>query len=215
MMVIKIKVYLISLLTFCLVSFKPDIQQWNETSLKQCNTAKDIGYLTSEEKAVIFYLNLVRVNPKLFAQTYLKNYLDTAPIKKGEYLKSLLEKLDNMSPIGTIEPQYDLYEVAKKHATEMGMQGKTGHISLNGESYENRAKKLSKRYEKAMENCQYGYSDGFSIVIDLLIDEDIPDLSHRESLLNKEVKYIGVAIKKHKIYRYNCVIEMGCALKQP
>jgi uncharacterized protein YkwD len=64
-----------------------------------------------------------------------------------------------------------------------------------------------------MENCQYGYNDGLSIVIDLLIDEEIPDLSHRKSLLNSEVKFIGVAIRKHKIYRYNCVIEMGYGLK--
>ena len=97
----------------------------------------------------------------------------------------------------------------------MGIQGKTGHVSLNGESYEKRAENISKRYEKALENCQYGYSNALSIVIDLLIDEDIVDVSHRKSLINKDVKYIGVSIKKHKIYRYNCVIEMGYDLKHP
>jgi hypothetical protein len=211
----KMKMYFIALLTLYLVSFKSSLSQWNEAIINQCNTANEVGYLTKEEKAVVFFINLVRVNPKLFAQTYLISYLDSAPIKKSEYIESLMKELKNMQPMDVIEPQYDLYEVAKKHATEMGMHGKTGHISLSGESYETRAKNLSKRYQKAQENCQYGYSDALSIVIDLLIDEDIPDLSHRKSLLNKEVKYIGASIKKHKIYRYNCVIEMGYTLKNP
>jgi hypothetical protein len=209
------KFYFVVLFTLSLVSFKATAQEWDSVALAHCNTAKDIGYLTTEEKGVIFYLNLVRVNPNLFAKTYLKNYLDTAPIKKSLYLKSLMKELESMSSIDLVEPQYDLYEVAKKHATEMGIQGKTGHISLSGDSYEKRAINLSKRYLKAMENCQYGYSDALSIVIDLLIDEDIPDLSHRKSLLNKDVKYIGASIKKHKVYRYNCVIEMGYELKHP
>lgn len=188
-------------------------QVWPDSTLVRCNTAQEIGYLSSEEKAVVFYINLVRVNPRLFAQTYLKNYLDTAPIKKTEYLQSLMKELQNLKSLSPLEPQFDLFDVAKKHAIEMGNQGKTGHVSLSGESYESRALELSKRYEKAMENCQYGYSDGLSIVIDLLIDEEIPDLSHRKSLLNSEVKYIGAAIRKHKVYRFNCVIEMGSRLK--
>jgi uncharacterized protein YkwD len=193
---------------------KTVLAQHLDSNLSYCNTAKDIGYLTSQEKAVIFYINVVRSNPKLFAQTYLKNYLDTAPIKQTEYLNSLLKELNILKPLEILQPQYDLYEVAKKHATEMGIQGKTGHVTLNGLTFERRAAALSYRYEKAMENCQYGYVDGLSIVIDLLIDEDIPDLSHRKSLLNNEVKFIGAAIRKHKIYRHNCVIELGYKLKK-
>ncbi len=214
-LILGMKFYFALLITLSIVSFKSGTQEWDGDTIAKCNTAKDIGYLTAEEKGVIFYLNLVRVNPKLFARTYLKNYLDTAPIKKSAYLESLMKELESMVPIEVVEPQYDLYEVAKKHATEMGMQGKTGHISLNGESYEKRAIDLSSRYVRAMENCQYGYNDALSIVIDLLIDEDIPDLSHRKSLLNKEVRFIGASIKKHKVYRYNCVIEMGYDLKHP
>jgi uncharacterized protein YkwD len=207
------KLFFIALFPFLLLSFNFDAHQKEDKLYERCNTAKDIGYLSKEEKSVILYLNLVRINPPLFAQTYLKNYLDTAPIKQTEYLESLLNELKNMQPVEVVKPQYDLFEVAKKHATEMGLQGKTGHSSLNGEGFESRASDLSKRYQKALENCQYGYSDGLGIVIDLLIDENIPDLSHRKSLLDKNIKYIGVAIRKHKVYRHNCVIELGYELK--
>ena len=209
------KLHLLALLTLTFISFKIDDQEWDRATIAKCKTAKDTDYLTAEEKGVIFYINLVRVNPNLFAKTYLRNYLDTAAIEKSIYLESLIKELESMSSIDVVEPKYDLYEEARKHATDMGIQGKTGHISLKGESYGKRASKLSNRYLMALENCQYGYSDALSIVIDLLIDEDIPDLSHRKSLLNKEVKYVGASIRKHKVYGYNCVIEMGYELKQP
>jgi uncharacterized protein YkwD len=204
--------FLLAVSTF-LFSFKAAYKQADTRYFNKCNTAKEIGYLTQEEKLVIYYINIVRTNPKLFASKYLKSYLDTAPIKKTAYLKSLINELNSMQSLELLEPQYDLYEIAKKHAIEMGIHGKTGHVTANGESYENRANNLSKRYEKALENCQYGYSDALSVVIDLLIDEDIPDLGHRKSLLNKDVKYIGTAIRKHKVYRFNCVIELGYQLK--
>lgn len=206
----NIIIFFIQLLFFFNVSLA---HQWPDSTLAICNTAKNTGYFSKEEKAVVFYLNLVRINPQLFAKTYLKSYIDTAAIKKTKYLESLIKELNEMKALTPIKPQFDLYEVAKKHATEMGNQGKTGHVSLSGENYESRASDLSKRYEKVMENCQYGYNDGLSIVIDLLIDEEIPDVSHRKSLLNPEVKYIGAAIRKHKVYRYNCVIELGYKLK--
>ena len=35
------------------------------------NTVSNTSYLTTKEKEIFFYLNLVRINPKLFAQTFL------------------------------------------------------------------------------------------------------------------------------------------------
>lgn len=189
-------------------------QEWPDSLLKKCQTAQSIAYLTTEEKAVVMFINMVRSNPALFAQTYLKNYLDTAPVEKTAYVSSLLRDLNAIRPVGIVVPQFDLYEMAKKHATEMGNKGKVGHVSPDGISYAARVADLSKRYQKVLENCQYGYADALSIVIDLLIDEEIPDLSHRKSLLNPEVLYIGVSIKKHKTYQYNAVIELSSELRK-
>ncbi len=188
-------------------------EQWTSADFKKCNTAKDIAYLTKNEKEVIFYLNLVRSNPKLFEQTYLKNYLDTAAIERTPNVESLIAELKTMVPVKILSPQFDLFEVAKNHATEMGIYGKTGHINIKGESFEVRGAKLSQKYKSVMENCQYGYNKGLSIVIDLLIDEEIPDFSHRKSLLSNNIKYVGAVIRKHKVYNYNCVIELSGSIK--
>lgn len=187
---------------------------WEKTVLEKCNTAKDIGYLSKAEKEVIFYLNLVRTNPSLFADTYLKQYVDTAQISKNNYLKSLYSDLYAMPSVCVLIPKFDLFELAKRHAIDMGTHGKVGHVSSNNSSLIQRAKSVTHPYSLVQENCQYGLNNPLAIVIDLLIDQDIVDVGHRKSLLDKNARYIGTAIRRHKVYEYNCVIELGGELKK-
>jgi uncharacterized protein YkwD len=46
-------------------------------------------------------------------------------------------------------------------------------------------------------------------VLQLLIDEGIEDLGHRNNILNPRFNSIGVSIKPHKSYDYNCVMSFG------
>ena len=64
-------------------------------------------------------------------------------------------------------------------------------------------------YQGWAENCSYGYQDALSIVITLLIDDGIKDLGHRKNILNESYNSVGVAIRPHKKYRVNCVIDFG------
>lgn len=180
----------------------------DENDIK-ANTAKSIAYLTKNEKEVIYYINLLRINPALFAQTYLKTYLDSTNTAPSDNILSLQQDLANTKPMPVLKPQFDLFEEAKKHAIDMGKAGKIGHVSSLGETYELRTLGLTKRYQIVRENCQYGYNNALAIVIDLLIDEGIPELSHRKALLNDHLLFIGTAIRPHRIYNYNCVMELA------
>ena len=44
---------------------------WSDQQNRAANTARDEDYLTSEEKKIYFYLNLARMDPELFANTFL------------------------------------------------------------------------------------------------------------------------------------------------
>ena len=46
-------------------------RKWNEKVFLEANTGVTASYLTEAEIKVIFYLNLVRLNPGLFAETFL------------------------------------------------------------------------------------------------------------------------------------------------
>jgi hypothetical protein len=48
--------------------------QWNLPRYDSAKSAANATYLTDTEKRIIYYLNLVRLNPELFAGIYAKGY---------------------------------------------------------------------------------------------------------------------------------------------
>ncbi|HMI79716.1 MAG TPA: hypothetical protein VK484_13045, partial [Ferruginibacter sp.] len=105
--------------------------EWNDAKYTECNTAVNASYINSEEKEVIYILNLIRSNPKLFANTVLKKY----PAVSGKdqlvndtyYYGSLMEALRTMKPLGILYPDNDCYTSAECHATTSGKSGYIGH----------------------------------------------------------------------------------------
>ena len=64
-------------------------------------------------------------------------------------------------------------------------------------------------YYHVGENCSYGYEQAIDIVLTLMIDEGIKDVGHRKNILSEDFNAVGVAIRPHKNYRINCVIDFG------
>ena len=64
-------------------------------------------------------------------------------------------------------------------------------------------------YYHVGENCSYGYDQAIDIVLTLMIDEGIKDVGHRKNILSEDFNSVGVAIRPHKNYRINCVIDFG------
>lgn len=177
---------------------------WDPAVLQKANTAKDAAYLTQEEKAVVFYLNLVRLDPKLFSETYLKKYLDSTK-DNNTYTKSLLKELPLTKPMDVLLPAKDLCAFSKEHATKFGKENKIGHGN-----FKERIKVIRNNYGGYMaENCDYGNDKAFDIVMSLLIDENIQNLGHRKNILDPKYKHIGTSIKPHKGYEWNCVMDFG------
>jgi hypothetical protein len=189
-------------------------QQWDKQVLERAWKLADEPYLTKEEKYIVFYINLLRANPKLFKETYVSYFEDSLIIKNRQFLSSLKVDLSKAKPMNMLELEYRLYEEAKKHANEMGKTGKTGHESVLGVSYVERVRHLTQTYKKVYENCQYGYKRGIYVVMDLLIDDGIENLSHRKSLIDENMRYLGVSIQTHAKYKYNAVIEMAYEKKK-
>lgn len=182
---------------------KPE-KVWDHETVKKANTASDAVFLTEKEKQVVFYLNLVRIDPRLFSSTYLKKYLDSTKIQ-NQYTKSLKKTLENTPAMGILQPQSDLSKIAKEHAIQFGKQSKTGHGNFS-----ERIKNVRQKYGQYLgENCDYGNHTPLEIVIRLLIDENVKGLGHRENILDPKYKYVGVAIQPHKKYGSNCVMEFG------
>jgi hypothetical protein len=192
---------LLLLLSSSLLSQK---KTWDPAVLKKANTAKDVNYLTDEEKAVVFYLNLVRLDPKLFGETYLKKYLDSTG-DKNSFTKSLIKVLPSTKPMEVLMPSKELSAFAKEHATKFGKENKIGHGN-----FKERTKNIKADFRGYIaENCDYGNNKAFDIVMSLLIDENVQSLGHRENILNPVYRFVGTSIKPHKRYDWNCVMDFG------
>jgi len=179
-------------------------KKWSSAVINKANTAKGEAYLNNKEKQVIFYLNLVRMDPKLFSETYLKKYLDSTK-EQNSYSRSLKKTLDKTASMEPLTPQNDLYMMAKAHAIKLGKEGKTGHGNFS-----ERVKKIKDNYSGYLgENCDYGEHSALEIVMRLLIDDGIKDLGHRENILDSKYHNIGTAIESHKRYKSNCVMDFG------
>ena len=176
--------------------------KWNSQEIQAANTTANANYLSEAEKYIIILANLTRINPDLFAKTFLLQYATNNDLLKNNYVKSLQKTLRKMKPLHVFTPDKKIYELAKSHAIYSGKRGSIGH-----QNFSKRSKKSG--YGYFAENCQYGYSTAIDIYMDLLIDEGIPDLGHRINFISKDTKFIGVSIQSHKKYDYNCVIDFG------
>lgn len=182
-------------------------EQEKQAAWTNIATASDLGEV---EKEVLYYTNLLRSNPKKFNDTYLKNYLDTVSKSyASKNVRSLQRDLKKSNPLPLLQFNKKLTDFAKQHAVSTGKRGKVGHRSIKGKSYNKRIKPLFETFQYVGENIHYGSVDPLTIVIELLIDEGVPDLGHRKNLLDPVFNSAGAALEFHKKYRNNCVIEYG------
>jgi hypothetical protein len=176
-------------------------KEWDSSIYTNCNTAKDLNYLSQTEKDIIWILNLVRLNPTLFLNSVLLNPLSSVYKEKksrSSYLNSLIEDLKVLqsNPIA-LTPDSNLFVSAKCHAYESGKTGYVGH---------DRKKNACKK-DFYGECCYYGLEDAFVVVISLLIDENVRSLGHRKIMLSNEYTLIGVSLQPHINYGTNTVLD--------
>jgi uncharacterized protein YkwD len=177
---------------------------WKAEELARANTAKDVTYLTENEKQVIYYTNLARINPKLFSETYAQRYIDSTG-EADTYTRSLMATLRKQSPLAALKPDALLSAAAAAHAEASGKKGITGHAGDD-----KRSKQANEAgYKYWGENCCYGDESALENVMQLLIDQDIANLGHRKNMLNENYTHLGTAVRVHKKYEWNCVQDFG------
>ena len=196
---------LILSIAFCATTFAQvtELIQTHFTAkqIQTANTAEDATYLTEKDKQVIQYLNLARLYPKDFIPFYIA-YLESEDPEYGfkkykthnKYYYGLVKDLKKVKKLKALTPDKNLTELAKCWATESGKKGVIGH----------HRRKCAKNGFSA-ECCSYLYGeDAMEHVLNLLIDEDIPDFGHRRIMLSPYTK-LGVGYAPHKKYG-NCMV---------
>ena len=173
--------------------------EWNSPAYQVCYTAMSAGYMSGDEQEVIHILNLLRSNPALFLRSVLQNPKSPYYVRPGEknkYKTSLVADMRKLKSTAILlGPDAGLFETARCHAESSGKAGYVGHDRLAG-------------CEKGFlaECISYGSADPLEVVMQLLIDEDVPSLGHRKILFDFSYGKAGVATRTHTGYGSNSVI---------
>jgi uncharacterized protein YkwD len=178
---------------------------WAPEVIGELHTASEVSYLNEEEKKVILFMNMARHDGPLFARTILEAYVKENQVKNSSYLRSLRKDLNLTKGLQPLQPERDLTAVAQGHALKSGQKGRVGHQDFN-KRFE---PLLGNPYTQVGENCSYGFESAIEIVLSLLIDEGVKNKGHRQNILSEDFNSIGVAIRPHKTYRVNCVMDFG------
>ncbi len=193
-------------------AFAQQYPGFSDQIVNELNTAQSANYLSDDEKEVVLLINLIRHNGTAFWEHLAKPYIRAEAIAESRYTRSLEKDLKAAEKLDPVHPDQTLYNAAKKHAVASGKEGALGHTSSAG-TFEQRLKPLIGTFNLLLENSDYGSSKAMDIVMNLMIDEGIPDVGHRKNIMHDKINAVGVSIAPHKTYRHTCVQVFGEKVK--
>lgn len=88
---------------------------------------------------------------------------------------------------------------AEDHCNYQGPRGELGHTGKNRSQPWDRAG-LYGKWDTIGENIAYGRSEGDEFMLQLYIDDGVPNRGHRKNMLSERFKQTGIAACDHKHY---------------
>jgi hypothetical protein len=189
-------------------------QQMFDWPIKELDTAREVNYLSDDEKAMILEMNKVRYNPPMYARhcmAWLNNYYDEKFLKlpgknqlltnegKAAYIECI-QALESSKPAPLLYPSRGMSRACRELVNDQSTSGATGHTGKGKTSPIDRIKKLGNFEGSYAENIHYGDCNPAFAVMSLLIDDGVPSRGHRLTLLDPTFNDTGVAIGTHKIF---------------
>ena len=178
---------------------------------------------SEREPLILKELNELRANPAAYAahiESRLPYYEDNIlhlpgqqPIRTTEgraAAQEAIAALKRTPPLPRLEPAYGLATAASDHARDIGPKGLVSHEGSGGTTtLEQRIARYATQYNYLGENISFGPEQPRDVVLDLLIDDNVPGRGHRKLLLDPKFRHVGIACGNHAIYRTMCVIDLA------
>ncbi|HJV65809.1 MAG TPA: CAP domain-containing protein [Geomonas sp.] len=119
---------------------------------------------------------------------------------------AFLEKQRSVPPL---QWSAGLARAAADLVNEQGRTGGVGHNGGDSGDMEARIEKHGSWVRRIAENIGYGPDTPRLMVMELIIDDKVPDRGHRKNIFNHGLSVAGAACGPHPRYRYMCVMDFA------
>jgi len=164
------------------------------------------------EKAAFIEHNRIRTNPEEIVPIVkeqisrfdstgrLMTLEDNVRLRTNEGVGAWTEAVQVLEKQGKFAPfKWNDYLslAAQDHCNDQGPKGAVGHDSSDGREFTDRINKYGKWGGRAGENLAYSSSSGDGMIVQLYIDDGVPDRGHRVNMLSPDFELVGMAHCKH------------------
>lgn len=120
-------------------------------------------------------------------------------------VQEAIDFLRQQAPLAALNASAPANQAAQAHAQDQ-RGGAIGHQGSDGSSHDQRLTRYGAIYTRSGENIAYGSRTGQQVVMDLIIDDGVPNRGHRTNIFSPHWTHIGTGCGPHQGYRSVCVI---------
>ena len=191
-----------------------NISNAEQTTLKEIFTNFDFNFqLPEQDNEKLYPINIIRANPKKFAEMFIKHR-----INESENIKNLYEEMNNMEPLPLIKYSFSLEKISKNLCDDLCMNNSFSSFNSKGLNLKQRIFTLNNNNEidpsinilESLTIIKDNY-DIYNVITNLLIDELIPTRKNRKILFNKDMLYCGYSNGKHNKFENLFVFNFSSA----
>jgi uncharacterized protein YkwD len=122
-------------------------------------------------------------------------------------VREAIASLKARRPVPPLRWSKGLAAAATDHVDDQGPIGGLEHLGTDNSTPARRASRYGRWIQGIAENIAYGENSARGVVIQLLVDDGVPDRGHRDNILHPAWGAAGVACGPHRRYRQICVMD--------
>ena len=114
--------------------------------------------------------------------------------------------LERQAPLPAVRASSGVARAAAGHAADQSRVGGVGHIGSDGSGPADRMRREG-RWSATGEAIAYGSDRAEDVILQLIVDDGVPDRGHRRILFNPVYTLVGAACAPHPVWRTVCVLD--------